>query len=191
MSSFLLRDPWFWAFWGAIGWGLGIGVVGTRTPGRRLWFGIVMFVLAEFPRAILPLPFVIQPRIDPTPWWLVALGGLVLAAGLAFAAPMFRIVPLTAPDRGEPLRTGGLYAVVRHPLMVCDILWPLGLSLIFGSTIGILLVPAWLLMIWMLTHVEEESLVREYGDAYRVYQARVPRFLPRLAGFFHGRQPRS
>jgi Phospholipid methyltransferase len=102
---------------------------------------------------------------------------------------VFRITPFTAPARREPLRTDGLYAVVRHPLMVCDILWPLGLSLIFGSMIGIALTPVWLLMVWVLTQmmvwvltqVEEEALVREYGDAYRDFQERVPRLFPACA----------
>jgi protein-S-isoprenylcysteine O-methyltransferase Ste14 len=67
--------------------------------------------------------------------------------------------------------------------MLCDILWPLGWSLVFGSLIGIALTPAWLLVIWALTHVEEEALVREYGETYRQFQARVPRLFPRLPGF--------
>jgi protein-S-isoprenylcysteine O-methyltransferase Ste14 len=188
MAFAFLTDPWFWAFLAAVGWGLGITVVGSRALGRRLPFGVFMFVLAEAPRAVLPLPFVVQPRLDPVPGWLAAFGWLVLAVGLAFATPVFRIVPLTAPDRSEPLRTDGGYAVVRHPLMVCDILWPLGLSLILGSIAGVLLTPAWLLLIWGLTHVEEEALVREYGDAYRAYQSRVPRLLPRLSGFFRARR---
>jgi hypothetical protein len=33
--------------------------------------------------------------------------------------------------------------------------------------------------IWTMTHVEEESLGREYGDAYREFQSRVPRLFPR------------
>lgn len=103
---------------------------------------------------------------------------IVLAASLFFATPVFRIVPLTAPDRREPLRTDGLYSIVRHPLMVCDIFWPLGWALIFGSVVGVALTPVWLLVIWVLTEVEEEVLVREYGDAYREYQLRVPRLLP-------------
>ena len=183
MLENMLTDVWFWAFLGAIGWGLGIGLVGTRTLGRHLGFGIVMFVLAEIPRALLTLPFVDQPRILPRTLWQIILGGLILAGSLVFAAPVFRIVPLTAPDKSEPLRTDGLYSIVRHPLMVCDILWPLGLSLIFGSVIGVLLTPLWFLMIWVLTNVEEESLTREYGDAYCDFQSRVPRFLPRLPGF--------
>jgi len=41
--------------------------------------------------------------------------------------------------------------------------------------IGIALTPVWLLRIWALTQVEEETLVREYGGAYREFQSRVPR----------------
>lgn len=171
-------DPWFWAFLAATGWGLAYALVGTEALGRRLGFGIVVFVLAELPRLLLPLPFVSQPRIDPNPFGLVVLGVIVLAGSLLFGTPVFRIVPLTAPSQGEPLRTDGLYSFVRHPLMVCDAFWPLGWSLVFGSLIGVLLTPVWLVMIWAETHVEEEALVREYGDAYRRYQARVPRLLP-------------
>ncbi len=174
------RDPWFWAFLASIGWVLAFALVGTESLGRKLGFGIFMFTLAELPRILLPLPFVSQPRIETNPAWLVALGIAILLVSLFFGTPVFRIAPLTGPDRQEPLRTGGLYALVRHPLMLCDIFWPLGWSLIFGSLIGIALTPLWLLIIWALTHVEEESLVRQYGDAYRHYQSTVPRLLPRI-----------
>jgi protein-S-isoprenylcysteine O-methyltransferase Ste14 len=173
-------NSWFWAFLAAVGWGTASGIIGTRTLGRHLGFGVTVFVLAEVPRILLPLPFVAQPRIDPSSSFLVWAGVLIFAASFIFAAPVIRIVPLTAPDQREPLRTDGLYSIVRHPLMVCDIFWPLGWSLIFSSIIGVLLTPVWLLMIWVLTYVEEESLVREYGDAYRQLQSRVPRLLPRL-----------
>ena len=91
-----------------------------------------------------------------------------------------RIFPLTHPNRNTLLHTDGLYSLVRHPLMLCNVFWPPGWSLIFGSLIGVLLTPLWLLVIWVLTHVEEDALVREYGEAYRQFQAKVPRLLPRL-----------
>ena len=175
-----LADPWFWAFLAALGWSLCTGLVGSRRLGRILRLGVSLVLLAEIPRALLPLPFVSQPRIETGRPALIAVGAAVLAGSLFFAAPVVRIVPFTAPARREPLRTDGLYSVVRHPLMVCDIFWPLGLSLIFGSIIGIALTPVWLLVAWVLTQVEEEALVREYGDTYRDFQARVPRLFPRL-----------
>lgn len=176
----LLADPWLWAFLAALGWGLCTALVGSRTLGRNLRLGIALVLLAEVPRAVLSLPFVSQPRVEAGRPVLIAVGAAVLAGSLFFATPVLRIAPFTAPARHEPLRTDGLYSTVRHPLMVCDIFWPLGLSLIFGSIIGIALTPVWLLVVWFLTQVEEESLVREYGDAYRDFQARVPRLFPRL-----------
>ena len=178
-------DVWFWAFLAASGWALGAAIVGTRVPGRSLWFGIPVFLLAEVPRLMLPLPFVPQPRIPVSHPLLAVAGAAVLAASLLFGTPVLRISPLTAPSRREPLRTGGLYSLVRHPLMVCDIFWPLGWSLIFRSVIGAALTPAWLAVIWVVTQVEEEAMVREYGDAYRDFQARVPRLLPRLPATRH------
>ena len=178
-----LSDLWFWAFLAVLGWGPGCGAFfAIRALGRRLEFGIAVFILAEVPRILLPLPFVAQPRIDVNPSLLVWLGLLVLAGSLYFGTPVFRIIPLRAPYHREPLRTDGLYSIVRHPLMLCDIFWPLGWSLIFGSIIGVLLTPVWLLVIWAGTYLEEESLVREYGDAYREFQSRVPRLFPRLPG---------
>jgi protein-S-isoprenylcysteine O-methyltransferase Ste14 len=182
MPVHFLSDAWFWAFLAAVGWGLAFVTVGTKRLGSRLDFGIGMFSLAEVPRLLLPLPFVSQPRLGLDPAWHVAAGIIILLGSLVFASPVFRIVPLTAPNRHEPLRMDGLYALVRHPLMLCDVFWPLGWSLIFGSIIGMALTPVWLLMVWALTHVEGEALVREYGVIYRTYQARVPRLFPRLPG---------
>jgi protein-S-isoprenylcysteine O-methyltransferase Ste14 len=178
----VISDPWFWAFLAAIGWGLAFGVVGTKTLGGKLWYGILMFILAELPRVLLPMPFVSQPRLGLSSPLPIGLGIVIFSGSLFFGTPVFRIVPLTGPDRHEPLRTNGLYAYVRHPLMICDVFWQLGWSLIFGSLIGIVLTPVWLLVIWALTHVEEEALVREYGDEYRRFQAQVPRLFPRIPG---------
>ena len=62
----MLTDAWFWAFLAAVGWGACFGIVGTRTLGRSLGFGITAFLLAELPRLLLPLPFVSQPRLTLT-----------------------------------------------------------------------------------------------------------------------------
>lgn len=43
----------------------------------------------------------------------------------------------------------------------------------FGSTIGVLLTPAWAAVFWLHALIEEEALQREYGTSYREYMARV------------------
>lgn len=177
-----VTNPWFWAFLSATGWALAFGIIGSQTLGRQSWFATPVFLLVEVPRVLLPLPFVSQPRIPGNATAFTVVGAVVLAASLVFAGPVLRIVALTAPSEQEPLRTGGLYAIVRHPLMVCDVFWPLGVSLIFQSVIGAVLTVAWLAIIWVLTEIEEQAMVREYGDAYRSFQAQVPRLIPRLPG---------
>jgi protein-S-isoprenylcysteine O-methyltransferase Ste14 len=176
----ILTNPWFWAFLATIGWFMGFGVIGSHTLGNNIGFGITMLILAELPCILLPLSFVNQPRFESSGLWLIGLGVFIFAISLGFGTPLFRITPLTRPHRKNPLRIDGLYALIRHPFMLCDIIWPLRWSLIFGSVLGTVLTPIWWLVIYILTYVEEEALVQEYGDAYREYQARVPRFIPRL-----------
>jgi protein-S-isoprenylcysteine O-methyltransferase Ste14 len=179
-SMTLLMNPWFWAFLGACGWGLAPYVVGSAI-GKKTWFGILTLILCEVPRVVFALPIIIQPRLfDPIPPWLTVLGGAVLLGSLAFASPVVRIIPHTSPNRSEPLRTDGLYAHLRHPLTLCDALWPLGYALMTGSIIGILLTPVWFALCWLVTTIEEERLVEEYGDDYREYQLNVPRLIPSL-----------
>jgi hypothetical protein len=101
----IISDPWFWAFLAAIGWGLAFGTVGTENLGRKLPFGILMFILAELPRVLLPLPFVTQPRVALNSPLFVGVGVVILSGSLFFGTPVLRIVPLTGPDRHEPLRT--------------------------------------------------------------------------------------
>jgi protein-S-isoprenylcysteine O-methyltransferase Ste14 len=163
-----------------VGWAMGFGLMGSKTLGRNLTFGVAMLILAEVPRIVLPLPFVSQPRLGLRPVVAIVSGAVILVVALCFGTPALRISPLTGPNRREPLRTNGLYAVVRHPLMLCDILWPVGWSLMLRSAIGIILAAAWTPIIWALTCVEERRMVEQYGEPYREFQAHVPRLVPRL-----------
>jgi len=85
-----------------------------------------------------------------------------------------------APGLLLPLLTTGHYSIVRHPLYLCDVLWPLGLSLIFGSLIGIILVIAWFVLAYSLSWLEEERLLEIHGEDYRIYRETVPRLIPFL-----------
>jgi protein-S-isoprenylcysteine O-methyltransferase Ste14 len=180
-------DPWFWAFLATLGWAAAGMAISTPALGHRLWLGIPIVALCEIPRVVLVLPAIPQARLQSP--LLVALGGLVLVVSLVFGSAALRISPFTAPDVDEPLRTDGLYAVVRHPVMFCDAFWPLGLSLMFGSVIGIVLTPVWLLVAWLITFPEEKLLVREYGDRYRAFQQRVPRIIPPVWRLWRESQP--
>jgi len=176
----MLTNPWYWAFLAMLGWFLGMLVVGTRTYGDRLWFGIICLILVELPRIILPLPFVVQSRFEANSPFFTLSGAVILVGSLIFATPVFRIHPLTRPNRNEAFRRNGLYGIVRHPVMFCDSFWPLGWSLIFGSLIGVVLTPIWFGVSYFLTILEEDKLVEEYGEDYIRYKREVPRIIPFL-----------
>jgi protein-S-isoprenylcysteine O-methyltransferase Ste14 len=85
-------------------------------------------------------------------------------------------------SRGR-LVTSGLYAYIRHPLYLASFLIGLGLCLIMGD--GVVLAVYLLLFVAMhawVIHGEEQWMAAHWGEEYRRYSARVPRFLPRPGG---------
>ena len=175
----LWNSPFFWAFLAMIGWFLGLVVVGSRTLGNSRLFGVFVVALAEFPRLILPLPFINQPRFGDG-LILPIVGGIILIVALVFGTPAFLIEPFTRPQKEEALRTTGLYAVVRPPIMFCDSFWPLDWSLVIRSSIGTSLVVVWFMVAYLLTVLEEEKLIETHGEQYLKYRERVPRIIPFL-----------
>lgn len=83
-----------------------------------------------------------------------------------------------SPGGGQPGRlfTGKAYGVVRHPLYLgCSVI------LLFHpvqTRNGALSVAMAVLYFYVGTFFEERRLLKKFGDAYRAYQEKVPRFLP-------------
>lgn len=80
------------------------------------------------------------------------------------------------PDAPVPLFTGKAYAVVRHPLY-------LGFSLILAfhpeqTENSLASAAAIVAYFYVGTFFEERRMERKFGEAYREYRRRVPRFLP-------------
>ena len=96
--------------------------------------------------------------------------------------------PAPPPGRADRLFTGKAYGVVRHPLY-------LGISAILAASpvqtrnTAVSTAMA-ILYFYVGTFFEERRLVRAFGDAYRAYRERVPRFLPlgRIFGPGRGRK---
>lgn len=111
---------------------------------------------------------------------LGTLGVLVMAAGTIVAVlavvglgPALTAVP--APNEGGPLRTDGVYGVVRHPIYLGLILLATGFSLIttpWGLPVTALLA----VELDLKRRVEERFLERTYPQ-YGVYRSAVPHAL--------------
>jgi methanethiol S-methyltransferase len=118
--------------------------------------------------------------------WLLFAAGWVLAIIATFAIDHFDLVGLrqagwaAARDPGltSDLYVGGLYAVVRHPMMT-------GLVLAFWATprMGasqLLFAVAATGYVAVGMRFEERDLRKTFGPTYDAYAARVPALLPRL-----------
>ena len=84
-------------------------------------------------------------------------------------------------DPPQKLVVRGPYRYVRNPMITGVVLMLFAEALLFQS---------WPIAVWMMVFfignaiyfplVEEKGLEKRFGDAYRVYKAHVPRWIPRL-----------
>lgn len=115
------------------------------------------------------------------------LGVLMIAAGLPVLLDSFARfaiqglgtpAPVAPPQR---LVVTGLYRYVRNPMYVAVALLIFGQGLLFGS-VSLL---EYGLVVWVgffafVILYEEPALRSKFGEDYRQYCARVPRWIPRL-----------
>ncbi len=90
-------------------------------------------------------------------------------------------VPELSPDHtAESPITGGIYARIRHPRYVQMTLALLGYALIanYAAAYGAFLL--WCAGIYVVVLLEERELRARFGEAYREYCRRTPRFVPRF-----------
>ncbi len=84
-----------------------------------------------------------------------------------------------AQQEGELAETGP-YERVRHPQYGGFVMIMFGFLLQWPTILTVLMFPVLLLMYRRLALSEEREAVRVFGEAYRAYSARVPRFIPSL-----------
>jgi protein-S-isoprenylcysteine O-methyltransferase Ste14 len=76
------------------------------------------------------------------------------------------------------LVTDGIYQRTRNPLYVGIIIAQYAVALIFAlDWLLLLIVPGWVVLHFAVVRREESYLEGKFGEAYRRYKARVPRYL--------------
>ena len=126
-----------------------------------------------------------------TNYGLVALGLLllILSGSLRFAIHKQLDIatllgfPEIAPDRfPRRLLTEGIYARMRHPRYVQLLIALIGYALIANYLAAYLAVALWVAGIYLIALLEEKELRAHFGDLYKAYCRKVPRFVPRIGG---------
>jgi protein-S-isoprenylcysteine O-methyltransferase Ste14 len=107
-----------------------------------------------------------------TVWFYVGLP-ICFLAGVMVVIAYINIIN-TPPD--EPAIKGA-YHISRHPMYFSGFLIYLGTGIAAASWLFLLFAAAWIIMWHIVVPAEERGLVEEYGDAYREYINRTPRWM--------------
>lgn len=81
-------------------------------------------------------------------------------------------------QEGHNLVTDGPYRFLRHPRYLGIILFAIGLSLIFRSWLGLILVGALTLVLLWRIHDEEALMHETFGEEWETYARRTRRLIP-------------
>jgi protein-S-isoprenylcysteine O-methyltransferase Ste14 len=82
----------------------------------------------------------------------------------------------TIPFDNEPI-TKGVYRFSRHPAYFGGFLIFLGIGIACASWVYILFAVAWIVMWHIAVPAEERSLLKKYGNTYREYMNKTPRWI--------------
>ena len=151
---------------------------GKRGEGEPTWSELsttakVVFVITHM--MIMPFTLVYSiflPLKLGTLWFFVGLPIYLLALAMGI---MFSISYATAP-LGEPM-SKGIFTISRHPGYFGYFLACIGIGIACASWVFLLCALVWIVS-WHFGVVEEELILLEkYGDAYREYMNRTPRWI--------------
>jgi protein-S-isoprenylcysteine O-methyltransferase Ste14 len=168
---------------------------------RRMAFIAGVFIVSVVhPFNFLVLPWLVSlltPRLgwtehDPAAWNLLGLIPVVAGAlGLTWVngvmlAQIPRLPPVVELDEGEGfftatpriLITHGPFAYSRNPTyLAATFIW-FGWAMFYGSVVLLIwTVVGWTLLNYLKVPQEERGLEARFGEAYRVYRRRVPRWI--------------
>ncbi len=133
------------------------------------------------------LPYIYSPP-DWAAFWsaetdvgpsLRVIGSTLVVIGAMIAFPAMAALGFRRSFGREmnPLKQAGFYRATRNPQVIGGALMPIGIVILFPTWYG----AGWLILYAAIFHMmvitEEEHLHRIFGDEYRQYCKRVPRYL--------------
>jgi protein-S-isoprenylcysteine O-methyltransferase Ste14 len=107
-----------------------------------------------------------------TAWLYAGLAIYVTALVISITA-LFNIASAPAD---KPI-TSGVYKISRHPMYFSGFLMFVGVGITCASWVFLFFAVIWIVFWRMVVPVEERFLIDEYGDDYRDYLTRTPRWI--------------
>jgi len=148
--------------------------------GKLSWFGLLVHVTMFGVNGVFVTMLIWGPDEIPPMRGLVWLGIPLIVVGLGivcYAMDLFRQFSRWLGNDTPGLATGGLYSFSRNPQFVGYGLLILGVVIAWGRSLGWIGLLSYLVLAYFVARVEEGHLERVYGQSYRDYCSRVPRFI--------------
>jgi len=95
---------------------------------------------------------------------------------LGFAVSTAALVSIAATNPGEPFTTG-VYRYSRHPIAIGTLLPFVGVGIAAASWLFLLLSAILMVISYFWAMAEESATAKKFGDAYREYMKRTPRWV--------------
>jgi protein-S-isoprenylcysteine O-methyltransferase Ste14 len=146
---------------------------------------------ALFPILLLAVAFGTRPRLagaTAADHLMDAAGALISMSGQTLRVLVIGLAYITRGGQNRQvwantLVDGGIFAHCRNPLYLSNVLLILGLAIVHnGWAMYAIVVPFFVLAYGCIVAAEEHYLAGRFGDAYRDYCERVPRWIPSFGG---------
>jgi len=157
---------------------------------RKTGLEFPLCMLAFFGMQVIPVLYVLTSWLDFADYHLPTWAGLVGAAIFALALWLYwrshadlggNWSPLLQIKEGHSLVTHGVYHYIRHPIYAADWLWGIAQALLLQNWIAGLAALASVLPVYLYRVPREEQMMLEnFGEEYRLYVSRTGRVIPRL-----------
>jgi protein-S-isoprenylcysteine O-methyltransferase Ste14 len=151
------------------------GIVFTTANSRRIIsriFGFVILLLLLFTGHSFNQGTIIDMLLEICGLFLLSICSL---------GRLWALMYISGNKRRE-LVTEGPYSIVRHPLYVFSFIGALGIGLASENVLILALIALFYLLYYPFTMLaEEKKLTNKFGDAYREYMKKTPRFLPNFS----------
>ena len=151
----------------------------------------ILFIVLYLALFIPSPPLFSEARFGPGYfWWPIGIGLLIKFKGQFIRALTIGLAYIVRGGKdgkvyAEGLVTEGVFAHCRNPLYVGNILMLAGVGLLANSFWYVVIVlPVFLFIYQAIVLAEENFLQNKFGDGFKQYCQRVPRWWFRINGFF-------
>jgi protein-S-isoprenylcysteine O-methyltransferase Ste14 len=140
---------------------------GRLDPKNKVVFGVVFAGMI-----LLLTSWIFMCPADP---WRITLPGFIRGMGLGvlilgIAIAVTALIQLRGVENIDHLVTTGMFSKLRHPMYLGFILWIAGWIIFTGAGASLLVGMVAVVCILFWRRLEEEKLLADYGEEYRMYR---------------------